>query len=62
MEGGDFMKIKDFANAVMYGVATCLGFEIVKKGIEVSRDPYKKAEFKKGFKKIKDAIIKKNES
>lgn len=56
------MKIKDFTTAVLYGVATCLGFEIVRKGIEVSKDPYKKAELKRAFNKAKDALTKKTES
>lgn len=52
------MKIKDFFTAVLYGAATCIGFELVKKGAAVAKDPYKKAQIKKAFTNFKSAFSK----
>ena len=56
------MNVKGFFNAVLYGAAATLGSVMVMKGIEVSKDPYKKAQLKKSVIGIKDAIVKKTES
>lgn len=62
MEGGDFMKIKNLVTAVVYGAAAYVGIELAKRGIYMLSDPCRKAKLKAGFKQIKDAIVKKNES
>ena len=48
--------IKRFFEYALMGAGTCLGYFTVKKGIETMSDPYKKAEVKRKFNKIKDTI------
>ena len=54
--------IKNFFNAMMYGVAATLGGLAVTKGIEVAKDPYKRAKVKRIFNNIKEELSRKVES
>ena len=46
----------------MYGAATYLGYQAAQEGLNIARDPYKRAKIKKCVKAIKDTIKEKLES
>ena len=56
------MNAKGFLTVMVYGAATTLGSHLMMKGIEVSKDPYKKAQLKRKVKSIKNKFIGKEES
>lgn len=52
---------KRFIGVVVLGIGMELGTVLVKEGVQIAKDPYKKATIKRKFNKIKDAIFKKDE-
>ena len=50
------MGIKNIVNAIVYGAAVTLGSIGITKGMEVAKDPYKRAKVKKMFKNIKNDL------
>ena len=47
---------KRFFEYALMGAGTCVGYFAMRKGIDIATDPIKKADFKRKFGKIKDAI------
>lgn len=50
--------IKSIFSAILWGAGVTAGSIAVTKGIEVAKDPYKKAKLKRKFNKIKSALTK----
>ena len=48
--------IKRLFEYVLMGAGTCIGYFAMRKGIDIASDPVKKADVKRKFDKIKDAI------
>lgn len=55
------MGIKNFFTAIVYGAAITIGAIGAEKGIEVTRDPVKRAKVKRVFNNIKDDLKRKIE-
>ena len=55
------MIIKRIAAAILLGVGMELGTCLAKEGVQIAKDPYKRAAIKQKFNKVKDAIFKKEE-
>lgn len=56
------MKIvKSFLSMVVLGAGATVGTFLAKEGIEIVRDPFKRAEVEQKIKSIKNAILKKDE-
>lgn len=47
---------KRFFEYALMGAGTCIGYFTMKKGIDIVTDPVKKADAKRKFNKLKDAI------
>ena len=53
--------VKSIGAAIVIGAGMEFGAVLVKKGVEISKDPIKKATIKRKFNKIKDTLFKKEE-
>ena len=53
--------VKSLGAAIIIGAGMELGSILIQKGVEIQRDPVKKAAIKRKFKKIKDTLLKKEE-
>lgn len=54
--------LKRFFEYALMGAGTCVGYFAMRKGIDIASDPYKKAEFKRKIKNVKNAFSEKTES
>lgn len=52
---------KRFMSMVVLGVGMELGAILIREGIEIAKDPYKRTVVKQKTKKIKDIVLKKGE-
>ena len=54
MKGVTLMRvIKSILSAILWGAGVTAGSMAVTKGVEVAKDPYKKAQLKRKFNRIK---------
>ena len=56
MKGVCINMFKRFLEYALMGAGTCIGYLTMKKGIDIVTDPVKKADAKRKFNKLKDAI------
>jgi hypothetical protein len=56
------MLIKRIGAAILLGIGMELGTCLTKEVVQITKDPYKRATVKQKFNKIKDVILKKEES
>lgn len=54
--------LKKFFEYALMGAGTYVGYFVMLKGIDIASNPYKKAEFKRKIKNVKNVFSKKTES
>lgn len=62
MKGECINMFKRFFEYALMGAGTCIGYFAMRKGIDIASDPYKKADFKRKVKNVKNAFTEKMES
>ena len=55
------MLMKRFMTMILFGIGMELGTCLTKEGIEIAKDPYKRAVVKQKITRIKETIFKKEE-